>query len=421
MTAPKKIAYLFQNRISDISSPTAAYVHISHILKGLLEKDKEVGLMALYGRQVIFSKRIGEIRKLDPIENHAVRLNLGDNAIYKLFERGIRRLQTDLDLPYFAIFDSLRCYEAYRKYLCEYDVVHERYNLLAVGGALGCKKSGIPMVLELNADPFVELKFKGIPESGIWRRFAEWTFRFSLERASKIICVSKALKEHMIQNWDINSEKIIVLPNAADIKAFNNHFDRHSLRRDLQLNGQPVVVFVGGFYPWHASLDLVRSFKLVVQQVPDACLCMVGDGPMLEETRTLAEELNLQHRVRFIGAVPHTDIPKWLSIADVAVAPYLKTDREIWFSPLKLFEYMASGRAIVASESGQVSEIIETGRNGILVQPGDSSHFSQAIIELLQDPEERTRLGDNARKDAIERYSWTQYAERLLEIYASVL
>jgi glycosyltransferase involved in cell wall biosynthesis len=131
--------------------------------------------------------------------------------------------------------------------------------------------------------------------------------------------------------------------------------------------------------------------------------------------------MGLVDRVIFTGGVPYEMVPTLLGIADVAVAPYPELRSELWFSPLKLFEYMAASRAIVASNVGQIAEVIEDGYSGLLVKPGQVHALGLAVIRLLRDRDLRTRLGQNARKDVLQKYSWRCHAERLEEIYFSVV
>jgi glycosyltransferase involved in cell wall biosynthesis len=123
------------------------------------------------------------------------------------------------------------------------------------------------------------------------------------------------------------------------------------------------------------------------------------------------------------GAVPHSRVPDMVSIADVAVVPStpMTASRGGTGTPLKLFEYMAAGKAIVATALNEAAEVIQDGQNGLLVAAGDSARFAAAILTLLDDPVERDRLGQNARRQAIEQCSWEQYTRRLENIYLHVL
>jgi glycosyltransferase involved in cell wall biosynthesis len=123
------------------------------------------------------------------------------------------------------------------------------------------------------------------------------------------------------------------------------------------------------------------------------------------------------------GAIAHTRVPEMVSIADVAVVPSapVPASRGGTGTPLKLFEYMAAGKAIVATALNHAAEVIRDGHDGLLVEAGDVNAFAEAMLKLLNDPVERGRLGQNARRQAVEQYSWAQYTKRLEEIYLNVL
>jgi glycosyltransferase involved in cell wall biosynthesis len=123
------------------------------------------------------------------------------------------------------------------------------------------------------------------------------------------------------------------------------------------------------------------------------------------------------------GAIAHADVPQMLSIADIAVVPsaHVPADRGGTGTPLKLFEYMAAGKPIVATALNEAAEVIQDGHNGLLVEAGDVNRFAGAILTLLNNPVERLRLGQNARQEAVEQYSWEQYTRRLEKIYLNAL
>jgi glycosyltransferase involved in cell wall biosynthesis len=180
---------------------------------------------------------------------------------------------------------------------------------------------------------------------------------------------------------------------------------------------------VGGFFPWHDLDLLIESFSQVLRQRPEAKLVLVGAG----QTRTAIEQKilsnGLQHAIILTGAVAHDRVPEMVSIADVAVVPSAPVSASGGGTgtPLKLFEYMAAGKAIVATALNQSAEAIQDGHTGRLVEPSNAAAFAEAMLALLNDPAERVRLGQNARRWAVEHASWDQYTRRLEDIYQNVL
>jgi glycosyltransferase involved in cell wall biosynthesis len=418
-----KIAHVYQESDIRFYEPHAAQLHIYHTIRGLQQAGHAVSLLALQRREILCTQDLQVFRSSTLEASHYGKLGLSGSALFKLFESGVRRVQSELHLPYLALFDSFRVAEAGGKNLKGFDLIHERFNLLALGGAWASRRLGIPFVLEVNADLLEQRKFKGIPERGLRRLFAVWATRTCFNAAAKIICISTGLINQLKNKWNIDEGKLAVLPCAADVDAFKPNDKSKTLRKSLGLTTEPVVMWVGGFYPWHDLSLLLESFALILQRRPDARLVLVGDG----QTRPVVEDMvmkdGLRQAVILTGSIAHSQVPEMLSIADVAVVPTAPVTASLGGTgtPLKLFEYMAAGKAIVATAQNEAAEVILDGYNGYLVDPGDTRQFAEATLKLIENPEERCRLGQNARERAVERYSWEHYTRRLEEIYLKVV
>jgi glycosyltransferase involved in cell wall biosynthesis len=333
------------------------------------------------------------------------------------------RIQQLVGLPYLNVFSNYSLYDACLQCLPGHDVVQERNGLYKMGVAMACKRLKLPYILFFDADDIFELDFLGEPLTGILRRRAKQIILYTLSTANAIICVSEATKARLVEIWDIHPEKIVVFPNGVDTKRFRPYPDiRAETRASLGLDNNPVILYVGNFYVWHDVATLVDAFAQVLTRNPKARLLFVGDGKLRPAAMQQVNELGIDHAVQFTGLLPQAEIPNLISAADVAVAPYPKMEQAWWGSSMKLFEYMASGVALVASNIGQqVSEVIQDGRNGLLEAPGDASALASALNRLIDDPGLRIRLGQQAREDAIQKYSWEQYISRLERVYEAVI
>jgi glycosyltransferase involved in cell wall biosynthesis len=418
-----KIAHLYQESDIRFCEPQAAQLHIYHTIRGLQQAGHEVTLLALQGRQVLCTPDLQVFKTDKLLPGHYGQLGLSGSTPFRWFESGVRRFQTETHLPYLALFDSYRLAEASRINLKGYHLLHERFNLLSLGGAWASKKLGIPLVLEVNADLLEQRKFKGIPERGLRRLLAVWATRISFSAAEKIICISSGLKEHLGSKWSIKESKLVVLPCAADVEAFGPNHRSDLVRRSLGLTTEPVVIWVGGFFPWHDLDLLLKSFAQVLPSRPDARLVLVGDGQTRPAVEQQVLKNGLKHAVILTGSIAHSRVPAMVSVADVAVVPAAPVSASGGGTgtPLKLFEYMAAGKAIVATALNQAAEVIQDGHTGRLVEAGNVHGFAEAMLALLSDSAERARLGQNARRRAVEQYSWEQYTRRLADIYRSVL
>ena len=417
------IAHSYQEAGIKIHEPQAAQIHIYHTMRGLQRAGHKVSLLALQGRQVLFTPDLQVFKSDERTVSHYGQLGWSGTAPFKVFESGIRRLQSELQLPYLALFDSYRMAEAGSINLKGHDLIHERFNLLALGGAWASKKLGIPFVLEVNADLLEQRRFKGIQERGLRRLFAIWATRVCFKTAAHIICISPRLSQHLHTNWNIDESKLTALPCAADVEAFKPNYNSETVRKSLGLTSEPVVMWVGGFYPWHDMSLLLESFALVLRQRPDARLVLVGDGQTRLSVADTVMKAGMGHAVIMTGKIAHSQVPEMLSIADVAVVPSTPLTAGLGGTgtPLKLFEYMAAGKAVVATALNEAAEVIQDDQDGLLVQPGDVNKFAEATLKLINDPKERGRLGQNARDQAVKQYSWENYTKKLEEIYFKIV
>ncbi len=419
-----RVAYLFQNTGTDFSKPYAAQLHILHTIQGLQKRGHHASLMALYPkRRVIYTDDLDAVVSDRLADSHFARIGKSDGKILRFFESGLRRIQSLFDLPYMALFDDFRMYEAARYNLLGIHVIHERYYGTAIGGALVSRKLGIPFVLEVNADLFDQSHAQKTPIKGLQRRIFLEKTKYCFDQADKIICVSEQLRVHLIKKWNLPPEKTVTLECAADVEAFGQMYDTQVVRQNLNFGEEPVVIWIGGFYVWHDLDLLLKSFVKVLNVIPNAKLVLVGDGKNRLPFEQKVLEKGLERSVRMMGLIEHSKVPELLSIADVAVAPAPSMDAHNGGTgaPLKLFEYMAAGKAIVASNVYQSASVIQDDHTGILVEPGNVDRFAEAMIRVLIDRGERERLARNARQRAEERHSWEHYTKLLENIYYDVL
>jgi glycosyltransferase involved in cell wall biosynthesis len=325
-------------------------------------------------------------------------------------------------MPYLNVFSSYRNFTTYLQCLPGYDIVYERINIFNNGAAIASKRLKLPYVLFFEADQIMELDYMGKPITGLLRWRAKNVVNYSLQSANCIICVSSPAKDHLINNWNVPADKIVVFPNGVDVKRFKPEPDKISqTRTSLNLGNAPLIIFVGNFFHWHDVTTLLDAFTQVLAEYPDARLLMVGEGEQRQAMMKHSMDRSIAHAVKFMGHVEHADVPLLMSASDIAVVPYPPIKQGLWLSPLKLFEYMASGIAIVASDVGQKPEVIRNGCNGLMTPPGDVLALGSALKKLIDDPALRSRLGRQAREDAVAKHSWDHYTSRLENLYRSIL
>ncbi len=412
-----KVAYVMQNVGVDLASDLGQVILIRHTVQELMARGHDVDVITLNGRDVL---GIDDIHY--PKETWQAKQGVAGTRPFRWLESAIRRLQRETKFPYLALFDSFRFYQATRRALAHYDICHEYAGLLSVGAAYACKKSGKPYVITADADLLLEHAVAGEPLHGIQQKMARWAAKTNYRLADKIICVSEPARKSLVNHWDVDPAKIEVIPNGVDVALFSQPVDKTAVRRQWHIAPNvPVIMFVGGFQPWHGIDVLVNSFADLLVSFPDAQLLLVGDGPARENIEALVQSRQLSSNVHMTGRIPHAYIPSLLAIADVVTIPYPRLPRELWFSPLKLYEYMAAGKAIVASRAGQIGEVLVDRQNGLLVEPGDEDALTEAIVTLLRHPELRAKLGLRAQQQAKTEHSWGRQVERLEAVYWEIV
>ena len=286
--------------------------------------------------------------------------------------------------------------------------IYERYSLWGMTGLWLARKYSLPLVLEVNAPLAYEQKqYRGLSFSSL----AEWTERMIWCGADLVVVVSESLRRHL-QEAGVRPERIRVLPNAVDTDLFHNRLDGEPVRKRFRLEGRFVVGFVGTFKPWHGADLLLEAFQRLYETDPDMHLLLVGDGPLRESLENKIQQAGLNEAVTFAGRVTHEEVPLYLAAMDAAVAPYPDLT-EFYYSPLKLFEYMAADRAVVASRIGQVAQLLVDGETGLLFEPGDVGDLARCIRRLREDSELRLALGKEAGRVS-RSYTWDKNAAQVI-------
>jgi glycosyltransferase involved in cell wall biosynthesis len=286
--------------------------------------------------------------------------------------------------------------------------IYERYSLWGTGGQRLAGKYSIPLVLEVNSPlAYEEHRYR---KGSVFPSLAGWAEQRIWRRADLLVAVSQAFQRHF-EKAGVAPEKVRILPNAEDTSLFRVR-DDISLRSQLKLDGQFVVGFVGSFKAWHGVDFLFKAFGQLRGEDAAYHLLLVGEGPMRAALEEETRRLGFQEVVTLVGNVPHEEVPRYLALMDVAVAPYPAVE-DFYFSPLKVYEYMSGSRAVVASRIGQVAEVIVDGLTGLLYEPGDREALIGCIRRLQAHENLRRELGQNARMACLKN-TWRQNAERVV-------
>ena len=293
--------------------------------------------------------------------------------------------------------------------------VHQYCN---VSPLLAARRKRIPCVLFIETPMVYEYSL-------FYRDYHPYLFigrkleTLCVDRAEGVITVSEVLKGYLAGSGAA-AERIRVIPNGVDETRFRPRPPDETLRRGLALEDRKVVGFVGTFQFFVDFPRFMSLVETVCTRVKDAVFLFVGAGGPSAAIRDEAKRRGLGERVRFAGMVEHRDVPRYLSLMDVAVCPY-RGDYLFYGSALKPLEYMAAGKAVVAPALGQIRELIHDGFNGLLHAWDDHHAMAEAVIRLLEDSGLRALLGANARSTIERGWTWDIQVGRMETVFREAL
>ena len=292
----------------------------------------------------------------------------------------------------YAVPAYLRLRQAHRRF--KPDFVYERYNLFHLAGAFLARR-GCLLYLEVNAPLAVERAQHGglgLP------RLARAIERMTWRSASRVLAVTAVLRDQ-IASGGVDEARIKVVPNGIVPERFH-------ARTPPEPAAAPVLGFVGFVREWHGLDEVLAA---MAGDGSALRLQIVGDGPARPALEQQAAALGLNDRVSFLGVVPPDRIPGLVSGFDIALQPRVTA----YASPLKLFEYMAAGCAIVAPALANIREVVADGETALLFDPAAPGAMWQSVKRLTADGPLRRRLGDAARACALAHYTWRGNARRV--------
>lgn len=300
------------------------------------------------------------------------------------------------------------------------DVLYERRESAKLSASLA-QLSGRPYFVEINGMTGEEKAMQGRPDSDPrWIQKWKAAVRGRLLRGARgIVTVTEGLRREVMAEYRVPSDRFVVIPNGVDLGLFRP-WDKDEARRQLGLQGPgPYLVYVGNLVAWQGIPTLLGALNRIRQKWPQIEALIVGDGIERLSLEAKARDLGVASHVRFVGWQPRERVPLWISAADIAVMPAtLRRNQRIGSSALKLREYLACGRPVLATNFEGGGPFLERHGVGRGTRGDEPEDFATVTLSLLADPAAMETMGTRARILAERELSWDLVAQRLLAFFA---
>jgi glycosyltransferase involved in cell wall biosynthesis len=363
--------------------------HISGIVDGYRQLGLKVGLVTFSEPPPQLGRLIDDIELVGPL-SRAARL-----------AADVTRLAANGPVEHAALKLATRLHPAF---------MYQRHTGFLYGGARAASRARLPLVLEWNG-------------SEVWAR-AEWERPVRVART--LNGLHRAIEQCVVRSADLvpavsthaaamaldagaDARTVVVSPNAANTAEISEL----TMGIERRAGPRPLIGWVGSFGPWHGAENLVAAVAGLKEK---ADVVMIGDGRERDRCRALAVQLGVDDIIEWPGSLPHGETIRRLARCDVLVAPHVPLAGQPFFgSPTKLFEYMAIGRPIVASNLDQLGEVLVEGRTAVLVNPGDVASLIDGLSKVLAMPGRGQALGQAAAREACDIHDWKHRAATIVD------
>ncbi len=367
-------------------------VHIAYSTEALRALGHEVRVLPMLGEASAPSKTPGPERQRSALRKQIARFGYEPRCLIRYPLR---------------MYKLWRAIQAYRP-----DVLLVRYEALELSALPLAKCLGLPIVFELNATSF---EFKQWRSSDVYiYPMTTQLETAALKSADGILVISEGLKK-MLAESGLPADLMTVNPNGADPGKFNPRYSGRDVRQRLNIEGATVVGFLGSFKQWH---DVGTVFDILPDILgTNANVRFLFAGGCLDdvEPQLRAKLAGWEDRVVFTGPFSIPEAPGYLAAMDIALSlfPHIEPFNA---SVIKMFEYMAAGKAMICTAIGQQAELIEDGVDGFLVPPSDAKALGEKVQWLIDNPDLRQQLGLEARKRLVDNYTWEHNAMRVIQV-----
>lgn len=297
------------------------------------------------------------------------------------------------------ILGAINARRAWRELGGRVDWVYERHSAFDSLGWL-FKRRGVPWILETNGPLFYEAKEKTINVALLG--LVRWLEIRTYKRCDIIVCISETLKEIVVREAGVPSAKVVAIPNAVDPAVFNPE----SCEPKRIFEGF-TVGFVGSLEPWQGLELLIEALSELRAAGLKISVVVVGDGPMRVAWEALARQLGVSEHVAFVGKVQWQEVPKFIAGFDLGYCGKVEMkEGEMYHSPLKLYEYMAMAKPVLASEFEGASQVIRDEETGFLFRTGNKEDLERVLTRAYKSWSKLTEMGSKAREEVASKHNW---------------
>lgn len=312
-------------------------------------------------------------------------------------------------------------------------IIYKRHSANSFLGAYLARKYKVPLILEFNSSEVWMLKnwekqhntrtpkgfFLNIYKYLIELPIVSIVEKYNTSTAKVIIVVSDELKRVLIE-MGVSPNKVVVYPNGIDPTHYNPTIDGTTIKKQLNISNKKVIGFIGSFGQWHGVVELAKAIIKFFDKYPNLnnkiSFLLIGNGLLYPKVAELINASKYKANVILTGTIPQEIAPQYLAACDILVSPHVpNADGTKFFgSPTKLFEYMAMGKGIIASDLEQIGEILKHEETALLVTPKDIEALADAMFRLINDDELNAKLGKNAVLEALKKYTWNIHVDQIL-------
>lgn len=356
-------------------------VHVREVCQGLRKLGHEVRIIAWWDQQICYSD---DCQTFQPA------------PIAKALTISAR------GLLHVAPLDSFVFALAARSLLRGCDLLYERMGWLAFGGAMLAAMLRLPFVVEVNGDHLWERSVYGKTLGHLAVTVYKAVTKKALTQANHVIATGPGWRSRILDRFQLKAERVTVVQNGTQLVELLNR-SQLCCFSEADDEGPVRIVYLGGFYPWHAIGRLLRVTKRLLERGFRVHLALIGSGPGEHNARDLAAKMGLRGETAFWGSLAPCEYAAALARCEIGVAAYCGT---IEFSGLKLMDYKAAGLAILTTGWNGEPGVIQHGVTGIVVEPCRDDQLYEGFVKLILDRDLRRSLGRAARIEAEQKHSW---------------